>query len=83
MDKILIVEVSKSLAFALKSTFEESDDISCFICHNMAEVKALINDHIDFSIALINLQLPDAPDGEIINLLKLMKALFVTGCLKI
>lgn len=66
--KILIVEDSKPLAKVLKTKVEKALNKKTTVCHTLAETKVAIqNEGKDFFVALLDLTLPDAPNGEVVD----------------
>lgn len=66
--KILLVEDSIALSMLLKQRLEAETGAEVIHCDTMKSATLLIGDH-DFTLALTGLNLPDAPDGEILDLL--------------
>lgn len=66
MEKILVVEDNKTLAklIAKKITHELNMDVD--VAYNMAEAKLFIKTYKYF-LVLADLNLPDAPDGEVVD----------------
>ncbi|MBF0590053.1 MAG: response regulator, partial [Magnetococcales bacterium] len=84
MDKLLIVEDSKSFGSAFKRRIEERTDFEVRWATNFAEAETLVNEQGDqFFMAVLDLQLPDAPDGEIVDYIRQKKipAVVFTGIL--
>lgn len=69
MDKLLIVEDSRSASQLMKHVVIEEYGFEVDIAQSMTEAKSLLNDgdHQYFA-GLLDLNLPDAPDGEIVDL---------------
>jgi len=65
-EKILIVEDSKPLAKLIAKKLESALDFSVDVAYTMAEAKSFI-ERFDYFIALLDVTLPDAPNGEIID----------------
>lgn len=66
----LIVDDQKSIAQLLKQKLSELTNTPIFICHSLAEVKSRIaNPDIKIEVCLCDLNLPDAPNGETIDVL--------------
>ncbi len=68
-DAFLIIEDQKSMALLLQSQLALLTDLPIYICHTLAEVTALLNTDIQISVCLSDLNLPDAAQGEAIDLL--------------
>ncbi|WP_432737510.1 diguanylate cyclase [Maridesulfovibrio sp. FT414] len=67
--KVLIVEDSLTFSGILKRRIGESLDIESNVFGSYAEAeKYLENAHCEFFAALLDLNLPDAPNGEIVDL---------------
>lgn len=71
-DKILLVEDSVALSILLKTRLTEETTAEIFHCETMLETERLLEGH-SFTLALTGLTLPDAPSGEILNLLAKQK----------
>ena len=69
---VLIVEDARMFSKVLQNRLEERG-FSVIVAENMAAAKNIIGQHRDlFFIALLDLNLPDAPNGEIVD--------YVTAC---
>lgn len=66
MDRILIVEDNKTLAKLIAKKIETSLKYEVDIAFNMAEAKLFLQRYSYF-ITLLDLNLPDAPNGEIVD----------------
>ena len=79
--KILLVEDNKALAKLLAKKMENSLEATVDVAHTLAEAKLLIAKNPDYFIALLDLNLPDAPDGEVVDyvLSKKILAIVLTG----
>ena len=66
-NKILIVEDNKALAKLIAKKMEDNVEMDIDIAHTMAEAQAFLNNSKDYFIALLDLNLPDAPNGEIVD----------------
>lgn len=80
-ERILLVEDNKTLAKLLAKKMEKSINASIDVAYTMQEAAALIKKHDNYFIALLDLNLPDAPDGEIVDyvLSKDILAIVLTG----
>ena len=68
MERILLVEDSQMYGRLAKSRIEKSFDLPVFWTKTMKETEALLDRAGDgFSMALLDFNLPDAPDGEVID----------------
>jgi len=71
MKKILIVEDSKLISLTLKKVIENNSDLKCMIANSKAECeKLLLLYQNNFEVALLDLGLPDALDGEVIDVVE-------------
>jgi CheY-like chemotaxis protein len=71
MDKksLLIVEDSPVQAKIISQRFESLTPFSLFIAHSMGEAENLVSAHKDdFFAAVVDLNLPDAPHGEAVDI---------------
>ncbi|MBN2964749.1 diguanylate cyclase [Sulfurospirillum sp. T05] len=66
-EKILLVEDNKALAKLLAKKTESSLGMQVDVAHSMEEAKVFLKHANDYFIALLDLNLPDAPDGEIVD----------------
>ena len=66
-NKILIVEDNKALAKLIAKKMEDKVEMDIDVAHTMAEAQAFLNNSKDYFIALLDLNLPDAPNGEIVD----------------
>ncbi len=68
MRQILLVEDSNMFGRLAKAKIEKTFDIPVFWAKNLAETeKLLVMAKGDFSMALLDFNLPDAPNGEVID----------------
>jgi diguanylate cyclase (GGDEF)-like protein len=70
MDNILLVEDSKTLAYAIESRINEHEHLQCHTCFDMASAFQLLKTGHDFDLAILDLHLPDAENGEIVDIVK-------------
>jgi diguanylate cyclase (GGDEF)-like protein len=68
MKKVLIVDDSKTILTLLKNEFSKEETIDAFFAKDYKEAQELIKQEKDFHAALLDLNLPDAPHGEIVQL---------------
>ena len=69
--QVLLVEHSRALAGALLASLAEIDGIGCEPAGSLAEVRQLIEQGAErFLVAIACLNLPDAPNGEVVDLLQ-------------
>ena len=67
--KILVVEDSKIFSFVLRNAVKEQLGIDADFCISYEEARVLLQDgHERYFAALLDLNLPDAPDGQIVDL---------------
>ena len=80
-ERVLIVEDNKSLAKLIAKKMNANVDMDIVVAHSYADAINIIEDNDDFFIALLDLNLPDAPDGEIVDyvLSKNILAIVLTG----
>lgn len=68
MKNILVVEDSKSVANALYALLSKEKDYNCVVAHSKKEAsQRLLEYKGKFSVALLDLGLPDAPNGEVVD----------------
>lgn len=67
----LIIDDQKSIAELLKQKLEQISSIRVMTCHSLAEAKQILEDsQLNIEVCLCDLNLPDAPKGETIDLLE-------------
>ncbi len=66
-ERILLVEDNKALAKLIAKKMEKSIGTKVDVAHTMEDAKVLISKHNNYFISLLDLNLPDAPDGEIVD----------------
>ncbi|WP_182440196.1 diguanylate cyclase [Colwellia sp. RSH04] len=79
---ILLVEDQESMLLMLKGLIQDKYNIEIHTAANYAEAKQLLTKHRhEYYLAICDLHLPDAPNGEIINLLNRadVKMITLTG----
>ena len=67
-EKILIVEDNKSLSKLIVKKMQASLDFDIVAAYSYEEARALIDEDNDYFVALLDLNLPDAPDGEVVDM---------------
>ena len=67
-EKILLVEDNKALSKLVKRKMENNLDFDVIQSYSLKETNNILKKNNDFFIALLDLNLPDAPDGEIVDL---------------
>ena len=67
MSRTLIVEDSKAFAHYLRKEFEDDLRTDVVLAHTFAEAKKILEDYgaANIDLALLDLNLPDAPNGEV------------------
>ncbi|MCK9257927.1 MAG: response regulator, partial [Sulfurospirillaceae bacterium] len=81
-EKILIVEDNKTLAKLLAKKTEMSLELEVDVAYTMQEAKEfVVKNDSNYFMALLDLNLPDAPDGEIVDyiLSKNINVIVLTG----
>ena len=67
MPSVLVVEDNAALASMAKAILEDILGFTACIARNGAEAKSLLKNNPErFTVALVDLNLPDAPNGEIV-----------------
>ena len=67
-NKLLIVEDSKLVAKVVLHVAKQELDLDVILATNFAEARALVEEHRDdIFAALVDLNLPDAPNGEVVD----------------
>ncbi|MCA1743059.1 MAG: hypothetical protein LC631_03800 [Desulfovibrionales bacterium] len=67
--RILVVEDSKIFSYVLRNAVKQELGIDAEFCVSYKEARLLLENEPDrFFAALIDLNLPDAPDGQIVDL---------------
>ncbi|WP_459902758.1 GGDEF domain-containing response regulator [Campylobacter concisus] len=83
MERILVVDDNKALAKLIVMQMEKSiDEMAIDVAYSFAEAQMLINEHDkDYFMTILDLNLPDAPNGEIVDyaLSKGLSAIVLTG----
>ncbi|MGG7047655.1 MULTISPECIES: GGDEF domain-containing response regulator [unclassified Campylobacter] len=82
MSKILVVDDNKALSKLIAKKMAVSTDMQVDVAHDFTEARTLIDRHKDeYFLALLDLNLPDAPDGEVVDyaLLKGLSVIVLTG----
>lgn len=65
--KILIVEDNKALAKLIAKKMEDNIEMQVDVAHSLAEAQAFLTKAKDYFITLLDLNLPDAPNGEVVD----------------
>lgn len=66
-DKILIVEDSKTVANLIKKKIARELELEVHIAGTMKDAIEIVEKDKSFFLALLDLNLPDAPKGEIVD----------------
>ena len=66
MEKILIVEDNKALSKLIAKKISKNIDFEVDVAHSLKEAETLVANNSYF-IALLDLNLPDAPNGEVVD----------------
>lgn len=66
-NKILIVEDNKALAKLIAKKMEDKVEMDIDIAYSLAEAQAFLTNPKEYFIALLDLNLPDAPNGEVVD----------------
>ncbi len=66
-ERILVVDDNKALAKLIAKKMEQNVDMDVVVAHSFSEAKDILEENDDFFIALLDLNLPDAPNGEIVD----------------
>jgi diguanylate cyclase (GGDEF)-like protein len=67
MNKILLIEDSKMVSRVLRSHITQELDVEVVTAFTLAEAKSYLSQKNEFFAALVDLTLPDAPDGEALD----------------
>lgn len=65
--KILIVEDNKALAKLIAKKMEDNTEMQVDVANSLAEAQAFLTKAKDYFITLLDLNLPDAPNGEVVD----------------
>jgi len=80
-ERILIIEDNKALSKILTTKMKKNLDFEIIQAYTYAQAEEIINENDDFFITLCDLNLPDAPDGEIVDFMisKGLPVIVLTG----
>lgn len=68
-NRVLIVEDSKAMCAAVASALQTEHGYLCDIAYSFNEAKLLLQEHADkYFASLLDLNLPDAPNGEVVDI---------------
>lgn len=68
-EKILIVEDNKALSRLIVKKMEASLDFDVDAAYSFEEALSLVEKDSNYFVALLDLNLPDAPDGEVVDMI--------------
>jgi len=67
-ERILLVEDNKALSKLVKKKMEDNIDFEVIQSYSYGQSAEILEENDDFFVALLDLNLPDAPDGEVVDL---------------
>ncbi len=67
MERILIVEDNKSLSKIIAKKISQNEEFDVDVAHSLKEAEILVAKNKNYFLALLDLNLPDAPDGEVVD----------------
>ena len=67
-EKILIVEDNKALSKLIVKKMQTNLDFEIVSAYTYKEASTLLEENDDYFVALLDLNLPDAPDGEVVDM---------------
>jgi len=67
MEKILIVEDNKALSKLIAKKISQNIAFEIDVAHTLKEAQTLVSTQGEYFIALLDLNLPDAPNGEVVD----------------
>jgi len=67
IEKILIVEDNKALSKLLAKKIAQNTDFEVDVAHSLKEAQICVGKGNKYFLALLDLNLPDAPDGEVVD----------------
>jgi len=81
IEKILIVEDNKALSKLIAKKISQNTNFEVDVAHSLKEAQVLIGKGSRYFLALLDLNLPDAPDGEVVDyiLSKLIPSIVLTA----
>jgi len=68
MYKVLVVEDSITVRKIVNKLIEDNPHFTCDLCEDLAEASAALANNADYLAAIVDLNLPDAPNGESVEL---------------
>lgn len=80
-EQVLIVEDSMTFSSLLKRSVKNELGLNAVVARNYEECVNILEDRDDFFVALLDVNLPDAPNGEIVDLVlsRNIPAIVITG----
>ncbi|NOX16384.1 MAG: diguanylate cyclase [Epsilonproteobacteria bacterium] len=80
-ERILIIEDNKALSKIITKKMQKNLGFEIIQAYSYSQAKEIINENDDFFIALCDLNLPDAPNGEIVDFVisKGLRVIVLTG----
>jgi len=81
--RILVVEDNKAVARLISSRVTQELDFMTMVAHSYEEARGILDESDIFFLAILDLNLPDAPDGEIVDLVlsREIPSIVLTGTL--
>ena len=81
--RILVVEDNKAVARLISSRVTQELDFITNVAHSYEEARSILDENDSFFLAILDLNLPDAPDGEIVDLVlsREIPSIVLTGTL--
>ena len=67
IEKILVVEDNKALSKLIGKKINQNTEFEVDIAHSLKEAQACVAKNKNYFLALLDLNLPDAPDGEVVD----------------
>ena len=64
MYKVLVVEDSLTVRKIVNKLIEDNPHFTCDLCEDLAEAKSALESDTEYLAAIVDLNLPDAPNGE-------------------
>ncbi len=68
MYKVLVVEDSLTVRKIVNKLIEDNPHFTCDLCEDLAEAKSALESDTEYLAAIVDLNLPDAPNGESVEL---------------
>jgi diguanylate cyclase (GGDEF)-like protein len=67
MERILVVEDNKALSKLIAKKIAQNIEFEVDIAHSLKEAEVLLSKNNDYFVSLLDLNLPDAPNGEVVD----------------